>query len=270
MNAKKLNSLILFVVAVVSVSAFADSNRSDIVAGNESYMAQQFDKANQLYDKALEKAPDDKIAMFNKAASEYKLQDYEKAAEIYKKLSADSNKKDFNAQCKYNLGNSLYQQALKLKDTEPQKAIDMLKSAISAWRQSLDIKPRKNNSDDNIDVASAKLKQLMELLKQQQQQKQDSDKNNDKNENEDKKDQQNKDDKDQNDQQKDDQQKQPDQQNQQDKQQKDDQQQQQDQLKDQEYKPLDTTAQEILEKEKQDRKKRQLLIRGRKDVEKDW
>lgn len=276
MNAGKYKTVIhVLLAAAIAQSAVADSARVSTSRGNNLYKQGNFNEAINSYEQALLEAPGALEPKFNQANSYYRLDDLSKAMDLYKQVAAESKDMKLVAGAKYNLGNSYFQQGSKQKDSNLQKAIEDLKTAIESWRGAMDIEPENKKAAKNIEVARLLIKDLLDQLKKQQQ-KQDPNQPQDPNQQQ----QQN--------QQQQSQQQYPNQpQNQQQQQQqaagqdpnrpqdpnqsKDQQQKQQQQDQKQQQAAPDTTAQEILDKEQQQRKERQILQSGPwQKVEKDW
>jgi Ca-activated chloride channel family protein len=259
----------VLLVLVISQATLADTARISTSQGNKFYKQGNFNEAINSYDQALLEAPGALEPKFNQANSYYKLDDLSKAMDLYRQVAAESKDMKLVAGAKYNLGNSYFQQGSKQKDSNLQKAIDDLKTAIGSWRGVLDIEPENKKAAKNIEVARLTIKDLLDQLNKQQQQ-QDPNQPQDPNQQQ----QQQNSQQDPNQPQKQQQQQQaagqdpnqpkdPNQaQDQQKKQQQEDQKQQ--------VAP-DTTAQEILDKEQRQRKERQILQPGPwQKVEKDW
>ena len=256
-------------VLVISQAALADSARVSTSQGNKLYKQGNFNEAINSYDQALLETPGALEPKFNQANSYYRLDDLGKAMDLYRQVAAESKDMKFVARAKYNLGNSYFQQGSKQKDSNLQKAIDDLKTAIGSWRGVLDIEPENKKAARNIEVARLLIKDLLDQLNKQQQdpnqpqdpnqQQQQQNSQQDPNQPQDQQQQQQAAKQDPN---------QPQDPNQsQDQQQK---QQQEDQKQQQQAAP-DTRAQEILDKEQRQRKERQILQRGPwQKVEKDW
>ena len=257
-------------VLVISQAALADSARVSTSQGNKLYKQGNFNEAINSYDQALLETPGALEPKFNQANSYYRLDDLGKAMDLYRQVAAESKDMKFVARAKYNLGNSYFQQGSKQKDSNLQKAIDDLKTAIGSWRGVLDIEPENKKAAKNIEVARLLIKDLLDQLNKQQQQ---QDPNQPQDPNQQQQEQQNSQ---QDPNQPQDQQQQAAEQdpNQpQDPNQSQDQQkkQQQEDEKQQQQAVPDTTAQEILDKEQRRRKERQILQRGQwQKVEKDW
>ena len=248
--------------------AFSDSARISTSQGNRLYKQGNFNEAINSYEQSLLEAPGALEPKFNQANSFYRLDDLSKALDLYREVAAESKDMKLVAKSKYNLGNSYFQQGSKQKDSNLQKAIDDMKTAIGSWRGVLDIEPENKKAAKNIEVARLTIKDLLDQLNKQQQ---------DPNQPQDPNQQQ---------QQQNPQQdlNQPQQQQQQSagqdpnqpkdpnqpQDQKPEQEQQEEQKQQQQAVP-DTTAQEILDQEQRRRKERQILQRGPwQKVEKDW
>ena len=276
MNAGKYKKAIsVLLVLVTSQVVLADSARVFTSKGNKLYEQGNFNEAINSYDQALTEAPGALEPKFNQANSYYRLDDLDKATDLYKQVAAESKDMKLVAKSKYNLGDSYFQEGSKQKDSNLQKAIDDMKTAISSWRGVLDIEPENKKAAKNIEVARLTIKDLLDQLNKQQKQ---QDANQPQNPNQQKQQQQN--------QQQQNSQQNPNQaQNQQKKQQaaaqepnqpqesnQPEKEKQKQEAKKQQQKVVpDTTAQEILDKEQRQRKNRQILQPGQwQKVDKDW
>jgi len=273
-NVREYKTIIqILMVLVISQAALAGSAGDYISQGNKLYEQGNFNEAINSYEQALTEAPGALEPKFNQANSYYKLDDLGKAIDLFREVAAESKEMELVAKAKYNLGNTYFQQGSKQKDSNLQKAIDDMKTAISNWRGVLDIEPENEKAAKNIEVARLIIKDLLDQLKKQQQQKdpnQPRDPNQQQQNNQQQSPQQ---DSNQSQAQKQQQSagQDPNQpqdpnkpQNQEDKQQ----QEATEQMK--QFAP-DTTAQEILDRERRRRKERQIIQRGTwQKVEKDW
>lgn len=123
--------------------------------GNSAYGKEDFPKAYEYYNKAVEKAPKTGKILFNRGAAYYKLEDFPKAAEDFEE--AAKNPKTAS-RSNYNAGNAYF----KLSDFP--KAIESYKKAILA-------DPGDENAKYNLQKALEQ-KQKQEQQKKQDQQKQ--------------------------------------------------------------------------------------------------
>ena len=274
MNARRYSAVLGMLLAMSMVPpAHADSARVATSQGNRLYTQGNFNEAINKYDKALVESPGALRPKFNKANSYYRLDDLSQAMDLYREVAVESKDMGLVARAKYNLGNSYFQQGTKQRDSDLHKAIDDLKTAIGSWRAALDIEPENKKAPKNIEVARLIIKDIMDQLNKQQQ-----DPNQPQDPNQSQQQQQ--------DQQQKDSQQDPNQPQQQDQGSDQDpnepqdpnqaepkqQEQPQEDKKEQEQPATpDTTAQEILDRERRQRKDRQIPQRARwQKVEKDW
>jgi len=269
--------LVLFFARTV----FAGSAELTTSQGNSLYQKGNFNEAINKYDQALLNAPEALEPKYNKANSYYRLDDLNAAIDLYKEVAAESKNMNLVAKAKYNLGNSYFQQGTKQRDSNLQKAIEDLETAIGSWRGVLDIEPEDQKAARNIEVARLTIKDLLDQLNKQKQQ-QDPNRPQDPNQPQQKDQQQQSPQQDPNqpNEQKKQQQassqdpNQPQEPNQPGEQQKQQEEQkepgQQEQQKEQKPAP-DTTAQEILDREQRQRRERQIFQRGTwQKVDRDW
>jgi Ca-activated chloride channel family protein len=264
-------TLQVLLALVLAQSIYANPTRVATSQGNKLYKQGNFNEAINKYDQALTESPEALRPKFNKANSYYRLDDLSQAMDLYREVAAESKDMNLVAKAKYNLGNSYFQQGIKQKDSNLQKAFDELKTAIDSWRGTLDIEPENQKAAKNIEVARLIMKDIMDQLNkqqqdpnqprdpnqpQQQQQDQQQGSGQDPNQPQDKQQQGSGQDPNEP----------------QDPNQTENQQQEQDKQEQQQQAAApDTTAQEILDREQRRRKNRQIMQRGRwQKVEKDW
>ncbi|MHC4654556.1 MAG: tetratricopeptide repeat protein [Planctomycetota bacterium] len=142
MNAGKHKILLqMLLILVVVQTAFADSARVSTSLGNQLYEKGKFDEAIGQYDQALIDRPEALEPKFNKANSYYRLDDLGQAVNLYREVAAESKNMKLVTKAKYNLGNCSFQQGSKQRDSNLQKAIEEMETAIGHWRAVLDIEP---------------------------------------------------------------------------------------------------------------------------------
>ncbi|MCP4610299.1 MAG: tetratricopeptide repeat protein [Planctomycetes bacterium] len=268
MSAKKHRIItVLLLVTIPAQVVFAESIENQVRKGNKKYAEGNFNEAINEYDQALVDKPDAMRPKFNKANSYYRLDDIAKAMDLYEEVATGARDMGLVTKAKYNTGNCYFQRGSKQRDSDLQKALDDMKTSITFWRQVLDIEPDNKKAARNIEVARLIIKDILDQLNKQKQQ-QDPNQPQEQQQQE-----QNEQEQDQMNQQQDP--NQPQEQNrEQDPNKPDDKQQdaqQQKQEKEQKAPVPDATAQEILDKEQNQKKQRQILQRGRHErVPKDW
>lgn len=266
-------------VAAIALAgpAFAESPGRLVSKGNRQYGKKAFGEALELYDKASVKAPESPIVAFNKGAALYKQGDYEKAAEQFKEAASKTKSLPFEAKAWYNLGNVAFKEGERQEDSDLQKALASLQESVKHYSTALEKDPKLEEAAQNLEIARLKIKDLLDKIKNQQQnQGQNQQQNQGQNQQQNQQDQQN---------QQNQQKQQGRQDQQQNQQQQDRQQQQQGQDQQKQDQPQgaqdkdkqkalarDETARQILDEEKQNRKERQ-REEGQatyRRAEKDW
>jgi Ca-activated chloride channel family protein len=267
-NEKKLKtSAILFLLLLPLQAAWAESARISVHQGNRLYYQGNFNEAISTYEQALLEKPQAKEPKFNKANSYYRLDDLAEAMDLYKEVAAESKDMKLVTKAKYNLGNCFFQRGMKQRDSDLQKALEDLKTSITHWRGVLDIDPMNEKAAKNIEVARLIIKDIIDQINKQKQR--DPNQPQDPNQGQTQQQQQQGSQQDPN---------QPEDPNQSQQQAQEvsgqdpnQSQEQQPEQQQQEKNAPDATAQEILDKEQDQKKQRQILQRaGYQKVDKDW
>jgi Mg-chelatase subunit ChlI len=255
------------------LTAFAQNPYSLMEQANKLYEKGNYEESIEIYDKISQIDKTAPQPDFNKAVSLQKLGKIPEAIQLYKQLSAEVQQKHLAAKIKYNLGNAFYQKGKKIEQQNPAQAVQHLKDAISNWRKALKMQPDNKNAAKNIELAKLEIQKMEKKI--QQQKKQQKKQNNDPNQPQDKSKQnqqnqqnQNQNQKKQKDEQNQNQQQQDQKQNQNPQQKNPQNRQSQKDKKNQQQ--LTPTARDILQKEKKDKEKRQVIKFGHVPVEKDW
>jgi Ca-activated chloride channel family protein len=255
--------IILVILSVLGSAqkAWPEPARVSLQDGNKLYGRGNYNEAISRYDEALIEEPQALEPIFNKGNSYYRLDDLAKAQDLYREVAAESKDMELVTQAKYNLGNSYFQQGMKQRDSNLQKALEDLQTSIGCWRGVLDIEPENEKAARNIEVARLIIKDIIDQLNKQKQQ---QDPNQPQDPNQSQQQQQGaQQDPNQT-------QQQAEQRGEEDPNQERDEHAEQKQEQEKADAP-DATAQEILDKEQRQRKERQLLQRARwQKVDKDW
>ena len=267
MNAERLEIVLIALLVFAAIqTVYADSARDLLRRGNKLYASEKFNDAITQYDQAIVENPRAAEPKFNKANSCYRLDDLAEAIDLYKEVAAEAKDMKLVAGAKYNLGNTFFQQGMKQRDSNLQKALEDLQTGISYWRQCLDIDPENENAARNIEVARLIIKDIIDQINKQkdQQEKQQQDQQQDQQ-------QQDQQPQDQDQQQGQDPNQPPSQQPQPRQEQEAGQEKQEKEKEEKQAQPRDATAQEILDNEQRQKEKRQIFQRrGWQKVEKDW
>jgi Ca-activated chloride channel family protein len=153
--------------------SFAQTPRDEkfIREGNDFYRNQQYDRAVESYDKAVNTEPNDLVARFNQANAVYKQDQKVEAAKIYTSIINGTDKKELKAKTFYNKGVLLsreknieesieaYKNALRNDPTDKDARENLQKALLELKRKPPP--PKKENKKDNK-------KQQQQQQKQQQ------------------------------------------------------------------------------------------------------
>jgi len=178
----------LIVLQIVMLNAVqAQSYKSTLANGNQSFGVKNYTKAEQTYRKASSKDKVNTAALYNKANSIYKMQSMNEAVSSYQTALKSAKSKDEKHQIYHNMGNAF------MKQKNYGGAVEAYKNALrnnpndnqTRYNYALAKKMQKENPDQNKDNKDQN--------KDQNQDKKDQDKKDPK---EDKKDQDKKDPKD--------------------------------------------------------------------------
>jgi len=85
----------------------AQAGRDQVAEGNRLYEEGRFDEAHQMYLEALRDNPESSLIRFNSGNALYQSQDFQRAMEAYQQ-AIESGDPDLAGSAWYNLGNSLY------------------------------------------------------------------------------------------------------------------------------------------------------------------
>jgi Ca-activated chloride channel family protein len=161
--------VVFLLVVVLLGTARGESAPAFVKQGNELYGRGNFNEAMGKYDEALLESPGASEAKFNKANCYYRLDDLTAAMELYREAAAESKDMKLVARARYNLGNCCFEEGLKQRDSNLDKAMEGLKNSIVHWRQALDIEPENEKAAKNIEVARLIIKDIIDQLNKQKQ-----------------------------------------------------------------------------------------------------
>jgi len=149
---------------LLPVPGQAASPYQAVQQGNAFYQNGKYAEAAEQYGSASQMLPGAAEIHFNQGNAAYKQQDYGKAREHYTQ-ALQTTDRTLEGKVKYNLGNVEYQQALQNLQ-QPQAAMPHLRSAITYYRDSLDVDPQQQEARYNLELSHL----LLHKLQQEQQQ----------------------------------------------------------------------------------------------------
>lgn len=148
---------------LVAGPAGAMSPDEAVRQGNVLYDAGNFDEAQQQYDAAAEVLPDAAAVHFNLGNALFKQQRFDAAVEHYARAltTVPPGPAGLEGRLKYNLGNVAYQRALQAL-SDAQEALPHLQSAMTYYRDSLEVNPQQQDTRYNLELAHTLLRQLQQ------------------------------------------------------------------------------------------------------------
>ena len=144
--------------------------------GNRLYSSGDYQQAVQAYESAQPTETDAPILLYNRANALYRLNDFDRAADLYGQVSAQSKDMSLVTKAKFNLGNTHYRRALNLLNAQGQespdlqKTLDQLVAAVTYFRQALDINPDDTDAAHNLAVVRLTMKDILDRIKKQAEQ----------------------------------------------------------------------------------------------------
>ena len=150
--------LVCLMALCLPVSGQATSPYQAVQQGNALYQSGKYPEAAEQYGSASQVLPDAAEIHFNQGNAAYKQQDYGKAHEHYTQALQTADR-TLEGKVKYNLGNVEYQQALQNLQ-QPQVAMPHLRSAMTYYRDSLDVEPQQQEARYNLELSHLVLHKL--------------------------------------------------------------------------------------------------------------
>jgi len=170
-NAREFKAIFAISLVLVAVQAvLAGTVHNAVHQGNKLYNKGHFNEAIKEYDKALIDQPQSTEPKFNKANCYFQLDDLVKAINLYNEVATESKDMKLVAKSKYNLGNCYFQRGSKQKDSNLQKALEGLQTAIVCWRGALEIDSENEKAAKNIEVARLIIKDIIDQINKQKEQ----------------------------------------------------------------------------------------------------
>lgn len=179
-NRKSGKVVFAFLLAFLSIGLFGQEEKFLLKEGNEAYEKGEFDKADQLYNQALELTPEMLEAEFNKADVLYQQKKYTEAIEKLNTIAETADNNELKAKSYHNIGNSFLE-------------AQQYDKAVVAYKNALKLNPSDDETRYNLAYALSKLQQQQQQQQQNKNKDQDQDKDKDQNKDQDKNKDQNKD-----------------------------------------------------------------------------
>ena len=153
-----MNSLTLITAAFCAlfITACASEGPASIREGNEAFEAEQYEQAQEAYDRALEAMPESPEVTYNSANTLYKQEQFGDAR--YKlDVSAETAEPSLSQYAAFNAGNSLYMS-------------ENYEAAVEAYKQALRLDPTDQEAKHNLELALLRIEEQQEQEQQEQEQ----------------------------------------------------------------------------------------------------
>lgn len=146
--------LITTSLAVLMLSACSSEGPASIQEGNEAFEAEQYEQAQEAYDRALEAMPESPEVTYNSANTLYK-QDQFGEAKYKLDVSAETAEPSLSQYAAFNAGNSLYMS-------------EEYEAAVEAYKQALRLDPTDQEAKHNLELALQRIEEQQEQEQQEQ------------------------------------------------------------------------------------------------------
>lgn len=135
----------------------------------KAYADGDFDKALQKYAEAQLDNPESQALSYNIGNAQFRKKKYDDAIKAYQK-SLHGDDAGLAAASYYNLGNAHFRKGEFAIQSGKQEGIEDYREAMAMYKKSLEVRPDDKNAKRNIEVVQARIKDLLEKQKQDNQQ----------------------------------------------------------------------------------------------------
>ncbi|HKP97499.1 MAG TPA: tetratricopeptide repeat protein [Fibrobacteria bacterium] len=135
----------------------------------KAYAEGDYDKALQKYSEAQLDRPESQALAYNMGNAQYRKKKYDEAIAAYKK-ALHGDDAGLASASYYNLGNAHFRKGEFAIQSGKQEGIEDYREAMAMYKKSLEIRPDNKNAKRNIEVVQARIKELLEKQKQDQDQ----------------------------------------------------------------------------------------------------
>lgn len=137
--------------------------------GAQAYAEGDYDKALRKFAEAQLDNPESQALAYNIGNSQFRQKRYDDAITAYKK-ALNGGDAGVAASAYYNLGNAHFRKGEHAIQSGKQEGIEDYREAMAHYKKSLEIRPDNKDAKRNIEVVQARIKELLEKEKQDQNQ----------------------------------------------------------------------------------------------------
>ena len=162
--------LLLFLTLLLPLGVAADPLRDRLAEGNQAFAKEDYDGAAAAYRKAAELDPESPYALFNQGAAAYRAGDWATARDKFQAAQRRAPDAEFEAKCRYNLGNTAFRAAQ--SQAKPEDGIATYRESIRHFQDAHRLDPAHTRAAQNLELSRRQLQLLLEQQRQQQEQQQ--------------------------------------------------------------------------------------------------
>jgi thioredoxin-like negative regulator of GroEL len=133
----------------------------------KAYAEGDYDKALRKYAEAQLDHPESQALAYDIGNAQYRKKKYDDAIAAYKK-ALHGDDAGLASAAYYNLGNSHFRKGEFAIQSGKQEGIEDYREAMAMYKKSLEIRPENKNAKRNIEVVQARIKELLQKQKQDQ------------------------------------------------------------------------------------------------------
>ena len=165
--------LLAFVFCLMFIAACATEGPASVREGNESFESEDYQQAQEAYERALEAMPANPEATYNNANALYKQEAYEAAQSGYEQVLEDAAQPDLSQDATFNYARSLHEFARSAQEEgngfESSQAYEKAKDA---YKQALRLRPDDRQAKYYLERAIEESERNREEPEQQDEQEQ--------------------------------------------------------------------------------------------------
>ena len=154
----------------LATAALAESARGLVRRGNKAYEAKRYDEAMKAYEQADVESPESPVVAFNQGAVHYRAEDYAAARESFEKAAKASRDPAFEANCRYNVGDTWFKEARRQMDSDLKKAVEACERSVDNYQAALALQPEFEAARRNIEIVRRLWKSILDEQKRRQEQ----------------------------------------------------------------------------------------------------
>ena len=165
--------LLTFVLCVIFLTACATEGPASVREGNESFESEDYQQAQEAYERALDAMPANPEATYNSANAFYKQEAYEAAQSGYEQVLENAAQPDLSQDATFNYARSLHEFARSAQeDGDAFESSQAYESAKDAYKQALRLRPDDRQAKYYLERAIEESERNTEEQQEQQEQEQ--------------------------------------------------------------------------------------------------